>query len=352
MSKFRKILGLALILVFAVVVAGCGAKTVAEVNGEKITQEQLDKRVNKMKLAYEQQGASFEGEQGKQMLEAIKKQTLDQMIDQLLIKQAAEKEGVAPSDAEVQKRFDEIKKRFKSEKEFEDALKNYNYTEEELKEYIAQQAMTDALFQKVTKDVKVTEEDMKKYYEERKDSFKEPEKIKARHILIKFDTANEKVGRKEEEAKKMAEELIAKLNNGADFAELAKEKSEDPGSKNDGGLLKDPMGSDYFARGVMVKEFDDAAFALKKGEITKKPVKTQFGYHIIKVEDKKPEKQKTYEEAKEQIKKDLPNTRKQEVFNKYIEGLKQKAKITNELTKNEPAASKLPQGHPPINENK
>ncbi len=351
MSRIKKVIGAILILVFSFTVIGCGAKSVAEVNGEKITQEQLDKRANKMKLAYEQQGASFDGDQGKMMLDAIKQQTLDQMINQILIKQAAEKEGVAPSDSDIQKRFDEIKKRFKTEKEFTDALKNYNYTEDELKEYISQQAMMDALFQKVTKNVKVSEDDMKKYFDENKDKFKEPEKVKARHILIRFDTPNsqDKVNRTEEQAKKLAEDISAQLNDGADFATLAKEKSEDPGSKNEGGLLKDQSNSDYFASGVMVKEFDDAVFALKVGQMTKKPVKTQYGFHIIKLEDKKPAKTLTYEEAKKQISTDLPNSKKQEFFNKYVEDLKKKAEIVNNLPKEQPAKtdSSAPTGMPP-----
>lgn len=354
MLKFKKVLGLVMVLVFAISVVGCGSTTVAEVNGEKITKSQLKKRVEKMKMAYEQQGASFEGEQGEMMLKAIEAQTVEQMINQLLVKQAAIKEGVAPTDSELDKRLEEVKSRFNSEQEFKDALKNYNYTEDELKEYIAEQAMMDALFEKVTKDVKVTEEEMKKYYDDNQDKFQEPEKVKARHILIRFDTASEKVGRTEEEAKKVAEGIIADIKGGADFAEVAKEKSEDEGSKAEGGMLGDPMGGEYFARGVMVQEFDDALFALKVGEMTKEPVKTQFGYHIIKLEDKQEAKKLTYEEAKETISLELPNTRKQEKFNKYIEDLKANAEIKNDYALDAPPAApkdggkgqELPPNHP------
>jgi foldase protein PrsA len=139
----------------------------------------------------------------------------------------------------------------------------------------------DLLRQKAAmKDIKVTEEEMKKYYDEYKP------KIKASHILV--------------DDEKTANEIKAKLDKGEDFAKLAKEYSKDPGSAEKGGDLG------WFGSGEMVKEFEDAAYALKAGEISK-PVKSEYGYHIIKVTDK--EKKKSFEEMKEEIEWELKKSK-------------------------------------------
>ncbi|QPA31564.1 peptidylprolyl isomerase [Thermaerobacillus caldiproteolyticus] len=131
----------------------------------------------------------------------------------------------------------------------------------------------DLLRQKAAmEDIKVTEKELKKYYDEYKP------KIRASHILVKDE--------------KTAKEIKEKLDKGEDFAKLAKEYSQDPGSAQKGGDLG------WFGPGKMVKEFEDAAYSLKVGEISQ-PVKTEFGYHIIKVTDK--EKKKSYNEMKDEI---------------------------------------------------
>jgi len=369
MNHSKKIIAAILVLVFTIFIAGCGSKTVAKVNGKKITQEQLDKRMKKIKLSYEQQGAKFEGEQGRLMLKSIEQQVLEEMINQELITQAAEKEKLVASDAEINKQYEDIKKRFGGEKQFEDAMKTYGYTEKELKDKLKYDATFAALYEKVTKDVKVSDEEVKKYYNEKPDRYKEAEKIKVRHILIATSSPDGKApAKKDEQAKKEAEKIIADLNAGADFAKIAKEKSDDTGSKPGGGLLTDRMGAEMIAKGSsgFVPEFDAAAYALKAGEYTKKPVKTQFGYHIIKVEAKTPEKQLTFEEAKEKIQKELPATKKQDAFNKYMENQRATAKIENKLAEQNPAggmgggaqgggaqgggSGELPPNHPKIDD--
>jgi foldase protein PrsA len=131
----------------------------------------------------------------------------------------------------------------------------------------------DLLRQKAAmEDIKVSEKELKKYYDEYKP------KIRASHILVKDE--------------KTAKEIKAKLDKGEDFAKLAKEYSQDPGSAQKGGDLG------WFGPGKMVKAFEDAAYSLKVGEISQ-PVKTEFGYHIIKVTDK--EKKKSYEQMKDEI---------------------------------------------------
>lgn len=133
-------------------------------------------------------------------------------------------------------------------------------------------------------DGKVTDSALKKKYDELMAANPPQEEVQARHILVK------------DEAK--AVELIAQLNKGGDFAKLAKENSIDP-SKDNGGELG------YFTKNMMVKEFGDAAFAMKEGDFSKTPVKTQFGYHIILVEDKRMQQKPAFNDVKEQVRTQL-----------------------------------------------
>ena len=140
--------------------------------------------------------------------------------------------------------------------------------------------------------MKVSEDQIKDYYEDNLDTFKEKKQVKARHIL--FMLAENASKEEEEKVKQKAMSVLQQARAGADFAELAKKHTEDPSGKESGGDLG------YFSAGQMVKPFEDAAFKLKKEEISDL-VRTPFGYHIIKVEDVKEAKTKTLEEVRGQI---------------------------------------------------
>lgn len=326
--KVRWLAGLLAVVFLAFIVTGCNFGAVAKVNGVSIPKSKLEKRLEKQKKVMEKDGAKFEGESGKKMLDALRVQILEQLISEELTLQAAKKEGVMPTDKEIEDRMNQMIKSFGSKEEFDKALKEYGYTEDDMRDYLKVQLATNKLFEKVTRNVSVTDDEVKKYFEENKQNYKIPEGVKVRHILIRFDTANEKVGRTEEKAKQEAEEILKKIKAGADFAQLAKEKSEDPGSKDNGGLLVNPATQDqYFSRDMLDKAFADAAFALKPGEITKEVVKSSYGYHIIKLEDKRPEKMPTFEEVKDKVKEDLLQSKKNEVFKKYLDDFKKKSKI-------------------------
>ena len=159
----------------------------------------------------------------------------------------------------------------------------------------------------------VTPQDVQRYYEDNKDQYSTPEQVQASHILLKTE------GKDDAAVKKQAEDLLAKIKGGADFAALAKKFSEDQGSGAQGGDLG------AFERGKMVREFDEVAFSLKPGEISDL-VKTQFGYHIIKGGEKQPAKTRSLEEARAQIEDSL----------KFERGQKEAERIANEL------AGKLP----------
>jgi len=185
---------------------------------------------------------------------------------------------------------------------------------------------------KFKKDANASEQEIEKYYNEHKSEFLKPATVKARHILIMVapDGKPEDITAALDKAKKIKK----KLDKGADFAKLAAEYSDDPGSKDKGGNLG------FFAKTWMVPAFSNAAFALKKGEISE-PVKTRFGYHIIKVEDKKDSEQQDLKSVKAIIQPKLINIKVNTAINKDFERLKKKYKV--EIYKQK-AGTKKPRG--------
>jgi tetratricopeptide (TPR) repeat protein len=165
--------------------------------------------------------------------------------------------------------------------------------------------MVEKMVAQIQKGGKVTSADIAKAYEE----------VHARHILIRTGE-----GKDDAKAKATAEEILAKVKGGADFATLAKQYSEDTGSKDKGGDLG------FFKRGSMVPEFEKAAFALKAGEVSE-PVKTVYGYHIIKVEERKEASGPAFEKAKADIDKQLKSKVGETTFNNWFTDLRKKAKI-------------------------
>ena len=166
--------------------------------------------------------------------------------------------------------------------------------------------------------IKVTDKDVEAYYKEHAKEFEKPETVKARHILIGF-----KEGIKDEEKKelkKKAEKVHDKAKGGDDFAKLAAEYSDDPGSKTKGGDLG------FFARGTMVHEFENAAFALKPGELSS-IVETPYGYHIIKVDEKKAAETPAYDSIKEQVQAKATQAAEQKKVNDFIEKAMKDSKV-------------------------
>lgn len=159
------------------------------------------------------------------------------------------------------------------------------------------------------------------YYNANKDSFNMPEQVKASHILITPDTSDPNMDPNKADAiaREKAEKLLKEIKDGADFAELAKANSDCPSSRNGGDL-------GFAERGNWVKPFSDAAFALEQGQVSN-IVKTQFGYHIIKVTDRKNEGLQSFDEVKDNITKWLKGQKQQDLMKKYFELIKSEAKI-------------------------
>lgn len=320
----RKIISISASLMLILSLTGCsGTKnddSVATVNDSSIGVSKYIQALKLNKSAIESMyGTSIwdsEVEKGKKYSDFFKDTVLEQMINTEVIYQQAKKDNLLPSEEEVNKQFKEFQKEVKDDKIYKQNMKKLGITDEDIKKEqeigIAIKNYKDNFF----KNAEISNEEMKKYYDDNKNEFYKDE-VKASHILIKTidENNNELSDKKKEEAKKKAEDILKKIKSGEEFAKLAKEYSED-GTASQGGDLG------FFTKGEMVPEFEKAAWELKPGEVSDL-VKTQYGYHIIKVTDKV-DKQLSFDDVKDTIKDMLLN----EKFNKNIEDLVKEAKIT------------------------
>jgi peptidyl-prolyl cis-trans isomerase C len=287
---------------------------VATVNGVTITQADFDKEMARVRSQFSRSGRSLRESQ----LPDIKNRVLETLINRELLYQESQNKGIKVEDAEVNQQVDVLKKRFPNEDEFKAALLEMKVSEVELKSQIRKgMAIQQFVDKDLVQDVKVSETEVKDFYKNNPDMFKQAEQVKASHILIKVDAQADKSAK--DQANKKIKEIQKKLEDGEDFAALAKEYSEGPSSANGGDL-------GYFERGRMVKPFEDAAFKLKPGEVSGM-VETPFGYHLIKVVDKKPESDVSYEDAKGRISQYLEQEKKGKVLERNLEAMRQKAVI-------------------------
>lgn len=292
------------VLALMLVATGCsslvGGKWAVKVNGDSVLVKDYDARVAEAQKTYEKQGMKFDTDQGKQALPQIKSQLLARMIEGKLIAQEVKKSSLNPEDAKVKEQEDIIKKNIGNETTFQDTLKQQGMTESELKNFLA-------VYEKVTGAVKVSDAEIKTFYDQNISNYSQPESVKARHILVKTEAE--------------ANAIIVQLKAGADFVQLAKEKSIEPGAKNSGGDLG------TFTKGKMVPEFETAAFSQKVGTFSATPVKTEFGYHVILVEAHTPAAASDFEKVKAQVSQDSLNQAKDTKFQTYFDELRKNAKI-------------------------
>lgn len=263
-----------------------GEAAVATVNGKDITKNEL----------YDK------------LVEAGGESTLDSMITQELVQQEADKNNITVTDADIEAEIKDLQDQFGGESGLESALSQSGMTMDDLKKQMPLQVqIRKLLLPKVT----ITDEEIQTYFNENKDSLGSEEQVRASHILV--------------ETKEEADAIYKQLQDGADFATLAKEKSADTGSKDNGGDLG------FFTKSDMVEQFSTAAFGMKVGEISQ-PVKTDYGYHIIKVTDRKDAVVATLENSKERVKDALTTQKISEMSSTWLQTLQSGAKIVNTLT--------------------
>ena len=288
------------------------AKKIATFEGGSVTQGELDE--------FAKQSGFGELSPDDPQYKAAIQQIMPQLVGVEIAKAYASEHNITASDQEVDQELEKIKKQVgeqarssgqdvSNQEAYEQALKQNNITEEELRDDIRETLPVQKVQDEVSKDAQPTDEEIQKYYEQNKEAqFTTPEQVCVSHILFAKDQ------------KQKAEDVKKQLEDGGDFAKLAKQYSQDPGSAAKGGDLG------CLGKGETVPPFEEAAFAAKEGEIVG-PVKTQFGYHLLEVTDKKPKQTRPLSEVESQISSQLASEEQAKAFSKWLEEQKKKRDV-------------------------
>lgn len=294
-------------------------KVVIRVNEEEIDELDVLGMVNTLIP-----GAAVHGSVSEKKQKEIKIKAFEQLITAQLLSQAAKKQGIQVKKWEIEKEIKELKKRLKkNKKNLEDTLKNNKLTMEELEREIEKNLAVSKINEIKNKEAKakalekVTDAYLEEYYNKNKENFKVPEATRLREILIRADpSGGAKVW---DEAKARSEAILKDIKAGKDFAKLAKEFSQDIYASKGG-----DMGFGH--QGSIIPEIEMVAAKLKVGEVAG-PIWSIYGYHIIKLEEKAPPIQRTFDEVKKPLKKDRQEAEFKQMKVQWIEGLRKEAKI-------------------------
>lgn len=293
--------------------AGCGgsggganvpAGAVAVVDGAQISKAELDALLGRAKKSYTMQKRQFP-KAGTPEYQSLQTQAVAYLVQRKEYEQEAGKLGLTVSDKEIAARIAQIKKTYfkGDQKKLDKQLADQGYSPEGFRADIRSQLLSEKLYKQVTKAATVSAAEVRQYYDQNRSQYVVPESRVVRHILVK--------------TKAQADRVYADLQKGGDFAALAKQLSIDPGSKSIGGKLT-------ISKGQTVPEFDRVAFQLKTGE-TSKPVKTQFGYHVIQaVGPIKPGSVTSFARVKAQIEKLLLDKKKAAEVQTWAAGVKKR----------------------------
>jgi peptidyl-prolyl cis-trans isomerase C len=319
----RRVLALFSTLILLVTLVSCSVNDpknprfiVAKGKGVKITRSDLDAA----KHDYLMQSGMDPNQVPKEMMGPLEQQILDQRVTQALLLNEGTSLTIPDLDKQVDERVKQLKSRFKDQKEFEGRLSQMGITEDKIRKDVKDQITINEVFKKaVPQPADPAPQEIEKFYKENPKYFAEPKQVKVSHVLVKVEpnaTAQEKADKK-----KQIEKARARVAKGEDFAKVAKEVSEDPGSAANGGAL-----GDFFPEGKMVPEFDKVAFNSKLNDIS--PVfESSFGFHFLKVTDIKQARQVPLQEATPMISKYLKQKQQKTSVETYIAKLKTNADV-------------------------
>jgi peptidyl-prolyl cis-trans isomerase C len=312
--------------------------------GIEIKRSQLDDAMLSIKSTAAAQGQTIPPDH----LSVLEQQVLDRLIQiQLLLNKAAEADKKIGQDT-TDARMADIKTRAGSDEALTRQLKSVGTTQQELRSKMLEEATAQAVLERELK-LQVNDAEVKKFYDDNPAKFEQPEMVRASHILLSTrdpDTGKELPEDKKAAKHKEAEALLKRARAGEDFAKLAKDNSEDPGSKDKGGEYE-------FPRGQMVPEFEAAAFSLKTNEVSD-IVTTQFGYHIIKLSEKIPAKAVELAKVAPRVKDYLSQQqmqKHQQDVQAYMDELKKDSGVEildESLKAKADAMASLPAGHPQV----
>ena len=285
---------------------------VARVNGQTISRDDLQQAVGELEA---RAGQSVPADQRDRVVRGA----LDQLIAYRLLAQESAARKVAIPDADVDARIAQIRSQFPSEQLFTQTLAQRKLTLEGLRVDIREGMQIDRMIDaEVAARTNVTAEQVSDFYAKNPSEFQQAERVRASHILIRVAEGGDAAAK--EQARTKAAEVLKDIKAGKDFAALAKEHSQDPGSAPSGGELG------AFERGQMVGPFEEAAFSLPAGQ-TSELVETQFGFHVIKVVEKQTARAIPLEEVRKQVEQYLQGHNRERETQVFIDALKAKGKV-------------------------
>ncbi len=306
----KKITLMGLTILISINMVACSSKNVAKVNDVDISKDAYKKTEE---FLY----ATGYIEKKDENSDEINNDVLSFIIDNEVAYQDAQKQNLKIEDSEVNEKFDQLKDALNTNPLYKEKLEKAGVTEDFLKEQIKKDLVVAKYKENFIKDIKISDKEMEAYYNNHKDQFN-VEEVKASQILIStLDKDNKEVSKEEKEKlKEKAQGVLDKIKNNEDFANLAKEYSDDKNSGKDGGDLG------YFAKSDKNVEFTKEVFKLDTNQVSNL-IETPYGYHIVKVTDKRPVT-KSFEDSKDDIKAKILN----EKYTKHIDSLYKNGKIT------------------------
>jgi peptidyl-prolyl cis-trans isomerase C len=287
-------------------------EVVAEVNGTPVLRRSVRELVHAVLVTQDERPDAA-------ALDRLAREALNSLINHELLYQESRAEGIVVSDAAIDEELARSKAIFPDAASFEEAIRARGVTEGNLRQETRKTLAVNRLLEaRVFRNVVVPEAEVKQFYERNREEFRHPEEIRAQHILVRVPAEADDKTR--DAAAQRAAALLAQLKAGADFADLARQHSNDPGTAAHGGDLG------YFGSGQMVQAFEVHAFALQSGELSD-VVSTPYGFHIIKVTDRRPAGIRPLSEVEDRIRAVLAKSERQRLRDQLVDELRRKADV-------------------------
>jgi parvulin-like peptidyl-prolyl isomerase len=308
----------AAILLVGVACGGGGSddvpsNAVAVVGDETVTKADFDRLLNQAQQSYRDSNRPFP-KAGTDEYVQVRDQVVSYLVRRAQFAEEASSLGIEVTDEQVDKKLDQLIQQYfqGNKKRYEEQLKENAVSDQQVREDIKAQLIQEGLFKEVTKDVKVSNAEMLKYYRDNKQQYSTPAQRDIRHILLK------------KSQKTLAQSLAAQIRSGANFAQLAKKYSQDPGSKKVGGRLE-------ISKGQTVPAFDRTAFTIPTNKVSN-PIRTQYGWHIIQaLSAVVPAKTTPYKDVQQAIRQQLLQSKKSAETTKYVQELEKSDDVSYQV---------------------
>lgn len=287
------------------------------VNGETISYQ----RFQGFYVEYRNSRGVQVGARGDQLelMKELRKEAMELIVEQEVVAQAAEKEDIAPDTEELEDYVEELRSTFDTDAQFRMKLEADGFTEDSFRRHVGRMLAAKVYLDRIRMDAAdVRDAEIRQFYDENPERLTLPEQVRVRHILLTWKP----MGTQDDRAavREQMQPILERARAGEDFAALAREVSEDSGTRDSGG------DTGFFARGAMVPEFEAVAFSLEPGEISD-PVDTVYGVHILKLEERQAPKLVPYDEIRDYLREHLSEQKMEAAVRKKIDELRAAADV-------------------------